>query len=252
MTDTLPNTNIFKQEFSYGHKTTWMTSLEDISRTFNSLYLDVYSEPLMGYTTFAELYRTPDFRDRSALMRLDFRDGIKEEENSSANDEIFISSTESTGVDDINKANQEYLDYLRSRTEEIAISISHTVFDDGMDNDVTLLIKSFAKKNKSVTYNWLNELYSKNLNNPIVIHGILRSIAMITELGDENVLLPIVVASLRSDNSLEQEAAIMVVEEWRTKECLDAICSVPTFSSKIITDYANMVKEELKEELGVC
>ena len=73
-----------------------------------------------------------------------------------------------------------------------------------------------------------------------------------TEKGDENILLPMVLASLRSDNSAEQEAAIMVIEEWRTKECLDAISNVPRFSSDIIADYAKMVTDELKQELGEC
>lgn len=144
------------------------------------------------------------------------------------------------------------MEYLRSRTDEIANAISRTEFEDGMDNDITLLIKSFAKKNKLATYSWLDELYSKNLNRPSVIQGILRSLAMITERGDENILLPVVVAGLRSGNSSEQEAAIMVIEEWRTKECLDALCIVPSFASEMIADYANMVKEELEKELNLC
>ena len=144
------------------------------------------------------------------------------------------------------------MEYLRTRTDEIANAIMHTEFEDGMDNDITLLIKSFARSNKSATYNWLGELYSKNVTKPSVLQGILRTLAMITEKGDENILLPMVLASLRSDNSAEQEAAIMVIEEWRTKECLDAISNVPRFSSDIIADYAKMVTDELKQELGEC
>ena len=72
---------------------------------------------------------------------------------------------------------------------------------------------------------------------------------MITDKGDENIMLPIVVAALRSGISVEQEAAIMVIEEWRTKECLDALLSVHSYASDIIEDYAMMVAGELKEEL---
>ena len=93
-------------------------------------------------------------------------------------------------------------------------------------------------------------MYSKNLNKPIIVEGILRTLAMITEIGDENILLPIVVAGLRSEVSAEQEAAIMVIEEWRTKECLEAIRSVHRYASDIIKNYAMMVAEELKEELA--
>lgn len=144
------------------------------------------------------------------------------------------------------------MEYLRTRTEEVASAIAHTEFEDGMDNDVTLLVKDFARMNKSATYNWLDELYSKNLNRSIVVEGILRTLAMITEKGDENILLPIVVAGLRSEVSAEQEAAIMVIEEWRTKECLEAIRSVHKFASDMIEDYAKMVADELEEELTLC
>ena len=74
---------------------------------------------------------------------------------------------------------------------------------------------------------------------------------MVTEKGDETMLLPIVIAGLRSGISSEQEAALMVIEEWRTKECFAALKSV-AFQSDWIADYAQMVKSELEEELGIC
>ena len=65
-------------------------------------------------------------------------------------------------------------------------------------------------------------------------------------------MLTIVVSGLRSEVSAEQEAAIMVIEEWRTKECLEAIRSVHKFASDMIEDYAKMVADELEEELTLC
>lgn len=234
--------------------TQWVTSVESINKALGTLNLDAYTEALKTYDTLAEFYRKPFYFDTSVFTRRDVEDGEKVEEkissSSSSIEEDAVTVTDNTHVDDINKANQEFLDYLRSRTDEIANAISRTEFEDGMDNDITLLIKSFAKKNKSATYNWLDELYSKNLNNPSVEQGVLRSLAMITEKGDESILLPIVVAGLRSNNSQEQEAAIMVIEEWRTKDCLDAISSVPVFASEMIAGYAQMVADEIREELG--
>ena len=229
----------------------WISTWNTLSKSPFPINMDAYSELMKTYSSLADLYRMPTYSDSSAFIRQDTED--KKETITTSNStksETPVLSTETTGVDDVNKANQEYLEYLRTRTDEIANAISRTEFEDGMDNDITILIKSFAKRNKSATYNWLDELYSKNLDNPSVVQGILRSLAMITERGDENILLPIVVAGLRSKNSAEQEAAIMVIEEWRTKECLNALRSVTSFSSEMITNYAKMVTDELSEELN--
>lgn len=244
------------QELTSKLTSPWLSTLETIAQLSKPLDFDVYSEVLKTYSSLADLYRVPAYLDSSAFVRQDTEDGVRKNESkpfsTSTRPKSSAVSIATTRANDVNKANQEYLDYLRTRTDEIANAISRTEFEDGMDNYITILIKSFAKKNKSATYNWLDELYSKNLNRPSVVQGILRSLAMITERGDENILLPIVVAGLRSGNSLEQEAAIMVIEEWRTKECLEALNSVQTFSSEIIANYAKMVIEELKEELPRC
>lgn len=262
MNTVLPTTELMQQLASLQDMTQqfeqpWKPVMESYGKIMQKMDLAVYGRIMETYSSLADLYRVPDYFDGTRFLRPDTEDGAEED---SAQD-VFASTHEAkrrektaytTGSVDINKANQEYLDYLRTRTDEIANAIMHTEFEDGMDNDITLLIKSFARTNKSATYNWLDELYSKNVNIPVVVQGILRTLAMITEKGDENILLPMVVASLRSENSAEQEASIMVIEEWRTKECLDAISTVPRFSSDLIADYAKMVIEELKEELCQC
>ncbi len=244
------------QELSRKLTMPWTSTLQTLAKQAKPIDFDSYSELFKTYSTLADLYRMPANMDSSAFVRQDAGDGMKKKEtkpvSGSPKTKDAVTVSETTQANDVNKANKEYLEYLRSRTDEIANAISRTEFEDGMDNDITLLIKSFAKKNKLATYSWLDELYSKNLNRPSVIQGILRSLAMITERGDENILLPVVVAGLRSGNSSEQEAAIMVIEEWRTKECLDALCIVPSFASEMIADYANMVKEELEKELNLC
>ncbi|MDE6772978.1 MAG: hypothetical protein K2J49_10290, partial [Muribaculaceae bacterium] len=64
-------------------------------------------------------------------------------------------------------------------------------------------------------------------------------------------LLPVVIAGLNHPSSEAQEAAIMVVEVWRTKNCLKALENC-YFSSDWIREYASAVVNELKNELGVC
>lgn len=234
----------------------WASAVESASKSLHSLYLDSLSEVMKAYSSLAELYRIPDYLASSGLLRFDYEDGLTNEETPSLSDstreDVAMVVSYNTNADDVNKTNQEFLDYLRTRTEEIASAISHTDFEDGMDNEITLLVKNFARENKSATYNWLDELYSKYLSDSTIVEGVLRTLAMITEKGDENILLPIVIAGLRSEKSAEQEAAIMVIEEWRTKECLEALRSVHRFDSDLIKNYAMMVAEELQEELSVC
>lgn len=232
----------------------WLSIAESANKSIQTLNNGTLTEAIKAYSSLADLYRIPGYLDSSSLLRLDFEDGPVSEDfspvSATTHEEAEPVVSYNTSAEDVNKANQEYLDYLRTRTDEVASAILHTDFEDGMDNDVTLLVKSFARKNKSATYNWLDELYSKNLNNSIVVEGILRTLAMITEKGDENILLPIVVAGLRSEVSVEQEAALMVIEEWRTKECMEAIRSVHRYASDMIEDYAMMVLGELEEELA--
>ena len=261
METSLRNSNLYQQisdiqELTRKMSMPWMTAVESASKSLQSLNLDALSEAMRAYSSLTELYRIPESLVSSKLLRYDYEDGLSNDERQAISDatqqDVHTVVSYNTSVADVNKANQEYLEYLRTRTEEVASAIAHTEFEDGMDNDVTLLVKDFARMNKSATYNWLDELYSKNLNRSIVVEGILRTLAMITEKGDENILLPIVVAGLRSGVSAEQEAAIMVIEEWRTKECLDAIRSVHIFASDMIEDYAKMVADELEEELTSC
>lgn len=258
----LPTTELTQQlgrlqDITQQFEQPWKLVMENYGKIMQKMNFVTYNRIIETYSSLADLYRIPDYLDGTGFLRPDTEDGAEDVTmrplGASTQEDKQREKTEySTGAVDVNKANQEYLDYLRTRTDEIANAIMHTEFEDGMDNDITLLIKSFARSNKSATYNWLGELYSKNVTKPSVLQGILRTLAMITEKGDENILLPMVLASLRSDNSAEQEAAIMVIEEWRTKECLDAISNVPRFSSDIIADYAKMVTDELKQELGEC
>ena len=150
---------------------------------------------------------------------------------------------------DVNKLNQDDLEFFRMHSDEVVRAITTTDFEDGMDNDVTELVRSFKRRNKLATYNWLNELYGKNLREPLFVEGLLRVLAVVTKKGEETGLMPIVVAGLRSGNSAEQEAAIMVIEEWRTKECLDALVT-SSLTSGWVRKYAEKVEKELAKEVG--
>ena len=71
---------------------------------------------------------------------------------------------------------------------------------------------------------------------------------MVVNKNDAGIMLSMVTTGLSSPHSEDQEAAIMVVEKWRTKECLEAMCNT-TYGSDWVKEYAMQVIEELKNEL---
>lgn len=244
------------QDIAQQFEQPWKPFIETYGKIVQDINLDTYDRFFKTYSSLTDLYRVPNFLDGTSFLRPDTEDGAEDE----SEEEVFISAVEeskrefadySTRSVDINKVNQEDLEYFRSRSKEIVSALRFADFEDGMDNDVTELIKSFVKRNKSATYNWLNDLFGRNHQDAAFVEGLLRTLAMVTEKGDETMLLAIVIAGLKSEVSSEQEAAIMVIEEWRTKECYEVLKSA-TFQSDWIADYAQLIKSELEEELGIC
>ena len=173
---------------------------------------------------------------------------VLEPNSTSQGNEISISS-ESTDSDAINKTNEAFLGFLRARSVQFTIALKQADFEDGMMNDVADEVENYLKENKFATFLWLNSLYSHNQTDYEVISGILRIIGLTVETSSSDLLLPIVKCGLADSHSETQEAALMVIERWRTKECLDALLTT-RFSSRWISKYANSIISELKEELG--
>ena len=228
----------------------WSNVLETVNKAWKPLDYSLFSEAMKSYSALTNM---PQLSDYTSYFFPSVDDDVP-----IANDLLSVedytevvetSAAYSTSSIDINKVNQADLDFFRMRSEEVTNAIVNTDFEDGMENDVTELIHAYIKKNKSAAYNWLHELYSQNLTNTVFVEGLLRTLVLVTEKGDENSLLPIVVAGLRSGVSSEQEAAIMVTEEWRTKECLDAL-KTAHFTSGWIKTYSDKVIKELEKEIG--
>lgn len=168
--------------------------------------------------------------------------------STSQGNEISISA-ESTDSDVINRKNDAFLGFLRARSVQFTIALKQADFEDGMMNDVADEVENYLRENKFATFLWLNSLYSCNQTDHEVISGILRIIELTVETSSSDLLLPIVKCGLADSHSETQEAALMVIERWRTKECLDALLTT-RFSSRWISKYANSIISELKEELG--
>lgn len=157
-------------------------------------------------------------------------------------------SFESTDSNDIEMQNRKVFAQLQKYTLTFVRILKRTDFEDGMTNYVSDVVEDFIKSNSFVTYSWLSTIYSNYQKDAVVLAGLLRIIELTIRNEDVDMLLPIVKAGLADKSSMVQEAAIMVIEQWRTKNCLDAL-ETATFHSKMIELYANQIIEELKEEL---
>ena len=162
---------------------------------------------------------------------------------------IKVASPDSTKTEDINAINKAYRAKLFDETESFVYELVRTDFEDGMENSLTEEIRGYIQENAFATYSWLNHIYADSQDNDNIIAGLLRIIAMDVEEEDYDDLLPIVKAGLCDYGTKVQEAALMVIEKWRTKNCLIAL-KTANIQSRWIREYANKVKAELINELN--
>jgi len=170
--------------------------------------------------------------------------------NSSTSIEESVTVSENTRVDDINQVNEQFSLYLDSQTDSFISTLIWTDFEDGIENEITRQVIEYMEQNRYVTFCWLNRIFNSNREKPTITSGLLRTLAMVVNPSDANIMLSMVATGVASVHSEDQEAAIMVIEKWRTKECLDAMLNT-TYGSDWVEEYAMQVITELKEELGV-
>ena len=200
----------------------------------------------LAYTTNIHIDDISHFSDLVHLYKEYHYDA--NEATSLVGQEQVGESFESTDSNDIEMQNRKVFAQLQKYTLTFVRILKRTDFEDGMTNYVSDVVEDFIKSNSFVTYSWLSTIYSNYQKDAVVLAGLLRIIELTIRNEDVDILLPIVKAGLADKSSMVQEAAIMVIEQWRTKNCLDAL-ETATFHSKMIEVYANQIIEELKEEL---
>lgn len=184
----------------------------------------------------------------SGLSQIDVNE--KEESLSLNSGQIEKGITiDSTDYDAISRINEDFESFLKTRSSSFIASLKMADFEDGMTNELSDEVTKYLAQNKYPTYSWLYSLYSQNQTDYEVISGLLRIIDLTIDTSESPYLLPIVKCGLNDPHIEAQESAIMVIERWRTKECLDAL-NTAHFSSKGIIEYANSVINELKGELA--
>ena len=156
---------------------------------------------------------------------------------------------ESTDQSSINSQNDRYLKFLRSKESYFVTLLHRCDFEDGITNDAIEFACQNFNTNKSVTCNWFNEVYGRHLSDKLVLCGLLRILAYLRIKDYEDTFIPMIVASLNDESTECQEAALMLIEVIRSKECLDAVKSTK-FQSAWINEYAESIVKDLIEELG--
>lgn len=159
----------------------------------------------------------------------------------------FINESESTSDEDIRKADITYLNALLNISDKIVYLILHSHFEDGMANPATETVRYIFYSRPYIAANWICMLFSANQNNDRIISGLLRIISTFDK-NYSSIFIPLVRSGLSDKSPLIQESAIMVIEEWRTEECLSAL-ECTNLTSQWIKEYAESVIDELKEEL---
>ena len=156
---------------------------------------------------------------------------------------------ESTDQSSINSQNDRYLKFLRSKESYFVTLLHRCDFEDGITNDAIEFARQNFNTNKSVTCNWFNEVYGRQLSDKLVLCGLLGILAYLRIKDYEDTFIPMIVASLNDESTECQEAALMLIEVIRSKECLDAVKSTK-FQSAWINEYAESIVKDLIEELG--
>ena len=161
----------------------------------------------------------------------------------------FSSRSQVARDNPINRANGEYLQALISFTPFFTELLRYTDFEDGMYNECSNLAEQYLAENKLATICWFNHIYSNYQADGQVLAGLLRTISLLNVEYFADLLIPVVIAGLNNPSTAAQEAAIMVVENFRTTNALQALTDA-RFESKWIRRYADKVITSLESELG--
>lgn len=178
------------------------------------------------------------------------REGIESSASSIGQLDIDFVSYPGTNTSNANVLNERFLARLEEEKEEVIFTMLHSSIEDGYDNEVVEYMRPYMDENKYMTLFWLYGLYAQNMSNPTIFASILYLLCCLDiKQIDMAMMISLVCNGMNSKFSIVQESALKVVEQWRSKECLEALKQA-TFASKWISSYAERVKKELENELN--
>lgn len=223
---------------------------EDLMTGLNNMdfWKEKYGDYDLAVVPISSMLQENDFSSLLSAFSFDKGKAIDYQYIVESEAESKAVSPDSTKTEDINAINRAFRNKLSEETDMFVRELIRTDFEDGMDNYLAEEVREYIHDNALATYSWINHIYSDNQKNEDVIAGLLRIIAIDVEEEDYDDLLPIVKAGLCDYGAKVQEAAVMVIERWRTKNCLDAL-QTANIQSPWIRSYAKKVEIELIKEL---
>lgn len=225
----------------------WKNRIEQFSGgAFQKTYREILSNPAYIATLnsfpIARLEDNFEFNlyadSGSSKSDIDSSDGFVEKD---------IESSSSNSA--LRQRNQYLLDQFNKGNAKFKYILHHTDFEDGYLNEATEMFEEYYKEDPCISLFWMSGFYSDNLDDKVVIEGLLRILSGLEIQEYRKYVIPLVKASFNDVDPAVQEAAIMVAENWRNEMCLTALRQTE-FSSPWIREYANKVIEELSEELS--
>lgn len=155
---------------------------------------------------------------------------------------------DSTSAKSLERKNERDKDYFNSQADAFKMLCHTTTFEDGYRNSLTDRFDEYYELNPTVSLIWLYSFYNKNQKDDSVKEGILRILSFIDDTEIQDIMLTMVKASLNDINPSIQEVAMMVIENWRTEECLNSLLTTE-FANPWMKDYSKKIIAELKAEL---
>lgn len=155
---------------------------------------------------------------------------------------------DSTDSNDINRLFEYYLNRFKENETNFLYVLTHSYFEDGMDNPAIDMLNSYFELSPYPSISWFSTFFNTHLQEPNITYRLLRCLCNYKYRQYSKNLISFVRGSL-NDKSVEvQESAFMVLESWRTQECLDVIESTQCVNP-LLEDYVNILRAELEQEL---
>lgn len=155
---------------------------------------------------------------------------------------------DSTETEKMNRIFEHYLHMFQKNEQNFLFCLTHSSFEDGMYNEAADIIKTYFDLSPYPAISWFATVFNSHIQDPNVSYRLLRCLCNSRYRKYSKNLISFVRGAL-NDHSVEvQEAAFMVLENWRTQECLDVI-EHTGFINPLLETYVMTLKYELKEEL---
>ncbi len=177
-------------------------------------------------------------------------------------DSYIVVQKASTDTADMRKMEEILAEKFKKDTPFFISILKYVDFEDGYSNDAIKFVSKKFEESPFVASVWLGNVFNQcyvgaefnNMGRNELLFGILRIIAYLNDKEyfgyiQEN-LSNLVLLGLKEDDTSIQDAALMVIENWRDKKSFDMLNSVD-FSQSILKNYAEKLKSQLQTELSL-